>query len=172
MNFREQLKNPASLGYIEIIAQSVGAEAEAFEELFGLMFDEDTDVAWRAAWVCSKISRKNPEVFRFYYIQQIADAVLTTKHHGVRRGLLSLLNDLPLPDLISVELINQLFEWMILPKADVSQQVLSMKLLYKICLKQPDFRQEMLAYLENISADDYTPGFNVTRRKIIKSLNH
>ncbi|MEI6753655.1 MAG: hypothetical protein WCK78_10855 [Paludibacter sp.] len=171
MNFREQLKNPASIGYIELIVQSAITEPNGFEEMFGLMFDADTDVAWRAGWVCDKIGRKFPELFSTSQIQQIADYVLITNHHGVRRGFLTLLNDLPLPNEVSVELINQLFDWMILPKADVSAQVLSMKILYKICIIQPDFKQEMLAYLDNCAVEDYTPGYRATRKKIIKLLN-
>ena len=170
INFREQLKNPASLGYIEVIVQSALTEPGGFDEIFTLSFDSETDVAWRAGWVCDKISRKFPELFTSTHICKIADALLIVKHHGVRRGFLSILNNLTLPDEISVELINQLFEWLILPKADVSAQVLSMKLLYKICLIQPDFKQELLAYLDNISPEDYTPGFNSTRYKILKLL--
>ena len=172
MDFRYQLKNPASLGYIENIAQLVIDNPEEFEEFFELIFDRDTDIAWRAGWVCDKISRKQPQLFTPTHIQKIADALLIVKHHGIRREYLCMLNNLGLPEDFSVELINQFFEWMILPKADVSAQVLSMKLLYKICEKQPDFKHELMAYLENISSSDYTPGFNCTRIKIIKLLNN
>lgn len=172
MNYREQLKNPASLGFIDVIVQSALAEPDSFEEIFRLAFDADTDVAWRAGWVCDKISRKQPQLFTPTHIQKIADALLIVKHHGIRREYLCMLNNLGIPEDFSVELINQFFEWMILPKADVSAQVLSMKLLYKICEKQPDFKHELMAYLENISSSDYTPGFNCTRIKIIKLLNN
>ena len=170
MNYRIQLKNPASLGYIDIIVQSVVDRPNEFEEFFELIFDEDTDVAWRAGWVCDKISRKYPQLFTPEHIQKIADSLLVVRHHGIRREYLCLLNNLNLPDDMSVELINQFFEWMILPKADVSAQVLSMKLLYKICQKQVDFKQELRAYLENISASDYTPGYQATRKKILKLM--
>ena len=172
MEIRTQLKNPASIRYIENIAQSVLENPVEFENVVALMFDTDTDVAWRAGWVCDKISRKHPQLFTNELIQKIADSLLTVKHHGIRREYLCLLNNLQLPDEISVELINQLFEWMIMPKADVSAQVISMKLLHKISQKQPDFKQELQAYLENISPADYTPGFNATRKNILKLLNH
>ena len=172
MDFREQLKNPASIRYIENIAQSVLENPVEFEYVVELMFDADTDVAWRAGWVCDKISRKHPQLFSNELIQKIASSLLTVKHHGIRREYLCLLNNLQLPDEISVELINQLFEWMIMPKADVSAQVISMKLLHKISQKQPDFKQELQAYLENILPTDYTPGFNATRKNILKLLNH
>jgi len=172
MNYREQLKNPASLGYIDVIVQSALSEPDSFEEIFRLAFDADTDVAWRSGWVCDKISRKHPHLFTPEHIQKIADTLVIVKHHGIRREYLCLLNNLHLPDEVSVELINQFFEWMIMPKSDVSAQVLSMKLLYKICQKQSEFKQELMAYLENISPSDYTPGFNATRKKIIKLLNN
>ena len=171
MNYRLQLKNPASIGYIETIVQLLISNPDDFEDFFSLIFDEDTDIAWRAGWVCDKVSRKYPQLFTTEHILRIADALLLLNHHGIRRGYLCLLNNLGLPDEVPVELINKLFDWMIFPKIDVSAQVLSMKLLYKICMKQPDFTQELKVYLENTSPTDYTPGYNATRRRIIKLLN-
>lgn len=171
MDYRELLKNPASIGYIKYILQSVYDNPEDFGNVFSLIFDSDNNVAWRAGWVCDKISRKNPQWFSTEHVQKIMNALLCLEHQSVQRELLVILNYLPLPEDISVELINKFFDWMITPASTVSLQVLSMKLLYKISMKQPDFKQELNAYLLNCTEDGYTCGFYACRKKILKLLN-
>ena len=170
MNLRIELSNPASIGHIETIVQFVYDYPVEFQELFEIVFDTDKNIAWRAGWACDKISRKKPEWFTGKHIQKICLQLIDEQHGGVLRSLLSILNNLKLPEDIPVELINKLFDWMISPRSDVSRQALSMKLLYKLSLIQPDFRPELLAYLENIPLDDYTPGFISARKKIHKLL--
>jgi hypothetical protein len=60
---------------------------------------------------------------------------------------------------------------MVSPKSPIAVQALSMKMLYSICEKEPDLKPELIAYLENIDFECYSPGFNSTRRNIIKKLN-
>jgi hypothetical protein len=169
-NLRLQLKNPESLGYIDIIIQNVLEIEYGFNELFELIFDEDKDVAWRAGWACDKISRKHPELFTEQMRQRIIEAIPLEQHNGTLRSLLSLMNNFKIPENISVELINKLFDWMISSHADVSHQVLSMKILCKFCDYEPGFIPELLAYLENINSQDFSPGFNSVRNKTIRYL--
>ncbi|HRZ96918.1 MAG TPA: hypothetical protein P5084_05140 [Paludibacter sp.] len=172
MNLREQLKNPDSLGYIDIIIQNTLEIEGGFEELFSLFFDEEKDVAWRAGWACDKISRKHPELFTNTMRQKIVAAIPHEKHNGTLRALLSLMNNFEIPENISVELINKLFDWMISSKSDVSHQVLSMKILGKFCDLEPGLIPELLAYLENVNSQDYTPGFNSVKKKMINHLKN
>jgi len=170
MDYRAELKNPASIGYIDIIVAEAMKDADSFSTIFELSFDADKSIAWKAAWVCNKICRINPEVITPERRNRITNEVIHTKHNGVLRSMLSILVDGGLPAQIPVEFINLCFERMVSPKGDVSHQVLSMKLLYQICLAEPAFAPELTAYLENISPADYTPGFNTTRKKILKLL--
>jgi len=170
MNFREVLKNPSSIGQIDSIADVAGLSQRNFQSLFELAFDSDKSIAWRAGWACDKVCRKNPELLKVDQIERILNFVITETHKGVLRSLLSILNEHKLPENLPVEFINICFERMVSPKADVSHQVLSMKILYKLCQFEPAFREEFRAYLENISPQDYTPGFNSTRKKILKAL--
>ncbi|MDO9152392.1 MAG: hypothetical protein Q7U47_01565 [Paludibacter sp.] len=93
MNLREQLKNPASLGYIDILIQHVIGNSDLFEELYTLMFDQDKDIAWRAGWACDKISRKHPEYFTELKKNKILDAIPQEHHNGKLRSFLSLMNN-------------------------------------------------------------------------------
>lgn len=171
MDYRQQLKNPASIGFIDLIVQDALQSSKGFDELFELAFDPDKEVAWRAGWVCDKICRIRPGVIQDEnQLFRVIEAVTVETHKSVIRSFLSILNDYELPANLPVEFINICFDRMVSPKADVSHQVLSMKILYRICLKEPAFRPEFTAYLENISPQDYTAGFISTRKKMLKLL--
>jgi hypothetical protein len=170
MNLRNELKNPTERGFIDILVLYVTENPDNFEELYWLMFDTDKTVAWRAGWACDKISRINHEWFTPKHIQKILNIIPIENHNGLRREFLSIINNLYSTEILEVNLINQLFEWMISPHCDVSHQVLSMKILCKFCKNEPGFIPELLAYLESVSPGDYTPGFNVTRKKVVKWL--
>jgi hypothetical protein len=59
---------------------------------------------------------------------------------------------------------------MISPKSSIAAQALSMKILVKICQIEPGLKQEMISYLENINYQDYSPGFNSTRKNALNAL--
>lgn len=172
MDYREQLKNPASIGFIDLIVDDA-LRTERTDEIFELAFDEDKSVAWRAGWAFDKICRKNPaKLGNEERLHRVMDAAVRETHNGMIRSFLCIINDFDIPSEVSVDFINSCFDRMVSPKVDVSHQVLSMKILYKICLKEPAFMPEFMAYLDNVSTSDYTPGFNSTRRKILKQLKH
>jgi hypothetical protein len=45
-----------------------------------------------------------------------------------------------------------------------------MKMLLRICRNEPDFKPELMAYLENIDFENYSAGFKSTRNNVLKAL--
>ena len=170
MDYREQLKHPASLRYIDKLALSVINKPTNFPPLYSLVFDTDEKVAWRAAWACQKISEKHPEWFSTQHFLELAKLSTSTHQGGLQRGCLSILNNLPFPDPIPVDLINACFDWMTSAKSPIAVQALSMKLLVRICKSEPDFVPEFIAYLESVDYESYSPGFKSTRKNALKML--
>jgi hypothetical protein len=170
MDYREHLLRPLSLRFADILAQEIFINPSDMNIVYRLIFDPEIKVAWRAAWVCQKISDKNPDWFTDSQFAELASLAITASHGGLQRGCLSILNNLPIPVEISVEFINACFDWMISAKSPIAVQALSMKMLYRICLIEPDFKPELIAYLENIDSSVYSAGFNSTRRNVLKLL--
>lgn len=170
MDYRNQLLVPLSKRFADKLAAEIYACPADFIILYNLIFDSDVKVAWRAAWACQKISEKQPKWFTDTNFDELAVLAMATKHGGMKRGCLSILNNLPLPEVLSVEFVNSCFEWMVSPQCPIAVQALSMKMLYKICCKEPDFTPEFKAYLENANPDDYSPGFISTRKNVLKLL--
>ena len=170
MDYRTHLFRPLSKRFVDHLVLEVFANPADFEVVYQLIFDSEIKVAWRAAWACQKISEKHPEWFSDKNFMELSQLALTTPHDGLKRGCLAILYNLALPNPIPVDLINACFDWMILPKSAIAVQAYSMKLLYRICVVEPDFRLELIATLENVSFDEYSPGFKSTANNILKAL--
>ena len=155
-----------------MLVETIFANPSDFEVIYKLVFDTDIKVAWRAAWACQKISEKAPEWFNEKQFNELANLAISSSHSGLKRGCLSILLQLKLPKSISVEFINACFEWMISPQFPIAVQVYSMKMLYRICEMEPNFKPEIKAYLENMVQEDYSLGFNSARNNILKLLNN
>jgi len=172
MDYREHLLRPLSLHFVDHLVQEIVANPSDFDIIYRLIYDTEIKVAWRAAWACQKISEKHPEWFCEKQFLELVKLSISTSHSGLQRGCLSILNNIKLPDPIPVDLLNACFDWMISPKSAIAVQALSMKILHRICQKEPDFTPELIAYLENVDSECYSAGFNSTRRNVLNSLKN
>ncbi|MFZ4582075.1 MAG: hypothetical protein ACOYM7_05440 [Paludibacter sp.] len=169
-SYKNHLKGTLSRNMIDEIAISVYDDISNFERVFYLIFDTDDKVAWRAAWACEKIIQKFPEIVDSKKIKKISDLALTTKHSGLHRLSLSILNSIPITEILNVELINLCFEWMVSSNQPVAVQALSLKLLTKYCKIEPQLIPELIAYLENFENEQLSPGMISCRKNSLKVL--
>ncbi len=171
MDYRTHLFLPLSKQFVNLLVLKVFDNPGDFEIVYQLIFDTNEKVAWRAAWACQKISEKHSEWFTNQHYTELASLAISTTQGGLKRGCLSILNNLPIPIPIPVDLLNACFDWMLSSKSPIAVQALSLKILYNFCIVEPDLRIELLACLENINIADYSPGFKSTRNNILKALN-
>jgi hypothetical protein len=171
-SYKNHLKGTLSRNMIDEIANSVYDDISNFERVFDLIFDTDEKVAWRAAWACEKIIQKFPELIDNHKIKKISDLALSTKHNGLHRLSLSILNSVPISEILNVELINSCFEWMISSNQPIAVQALSLKLLSKYCTIEPQLIPELIAYLENFETEQLSPGMISCRKNALKVLKN
>ena len=171
-DYREHHFRPLSRHFVDQLVQVIFVNPSDMDIVYQLIFDPEEKIAWRAAWACQKISEKYPEWFNDNQFNEIVSLAISTSHGGLQRGCLSILLNLPIPVSIPVEFINACFEFMVSAKSPISVQALSMKMLYRICRIEPDFKPELRAYLENVDSSLYSAGFNSTRRKVLNLLSN
>jgi len=171
MEYRNLLKNNLSRQLIDNVALSVYDNISDFQIVYNLIFDDDKKVAWRAAWACEKMIQKFPEFVDDNKKEQLISLAISTNHPGLHRLSLSILNSLSFGNSIPVELLNSCFEWISSDKQTIAVQALSLKLLLKFCIIEPDLKQELIAYLTNIDLNNLSPGMVSTCRNALKQLN-
>jgi len=156
---------------LNILVNRLKASENDFLEVFGFMYHPEIKIAWKAAWACEKLSISRPGWFSDEMKQQLISTALETKHGGLLRLTLSQLLHAGLPENITVEFINCCFDWVALPKYPTAVHSLGMKLLVELCKTEPEFKNETICFLENLTETDYTPGFKSSRRAAIAKLN-
>lgn len=171
MNYRDFLLRPLSKHYIDYLAEEIFLNINDFDIVYQLIFDDEITVAWRAAWACQKISEKMPELFSDNRFNEIAALTISTSHQGLKRGCLSVLNNLTIPRPVPVDLLDACYDWMISMKSSIAVQALSLRLLQKFCEVEVDLIPELMAYLENFETENLSSGMKATRRNVIKALN-
>ncbi|NLI71869.1 MAG: hypothetical protein GX361_03970 [Bacteroidales bacterium] len=143
-----------------------------FDFFFSQIRNKNTDIAWRASWVLEKVSETNPKLFTDYHNRQLLELTTTNQHDSLQRLCLSILFNLPLSLPISVNFVNRCFEQMTSPEETVGVQVLSMKMLARICEAEPAFTQEFLSSLENTDDELFSKGFVAAKKHTIKKLRN
>ncbi|MHB9055456.1 MAG: hypothetical protein ACYC2P_04795 [Paludibacteraceae bacterium] len=141
-----------------------------FEAVFQMIFSTNKKIAWHAAWIIEKVSKRDARFFPEEKNLQLINFVLSNKHPGLQRLCFTILFYLPVCQPVSVEFINLCFEQMLSPRESVGVQVLSMKILRKIGMIEKDFIPELIASLENADDNLYSPGFLTAKTNVIKSL--
>ena len=170
MDYEAVISHRLTKEEVLIVRDELISEKESFSDFFQLIFQKPVKTAWQVAWICEKVSEADVTMFTDEDYHQLMDFTLTNNEDGLQRLCLSIILNLPLRKPVSVEFINLCFDQMISPRKPVGVQVLSMKILRKICIAVPDLGDELLVILENTDDLTYSPGFISARKHVIKSL--
>jgi len=170
INYREFLTQPIARLFLHKIVESVSVYPEDFPIVYELVKEHEEKVSWRAAWACQKIFDKYPDFLEDKQAELIS-IVMTHKHSGKRRVLLSILLELPGPDPFPVDFLDFCFERMLDQNEPIAIQALCIKIAYKLCLLEPDLLPELKLYLENAELEYYPPGVKSCIRNVLKRLN-
>jgi len=168
MNLEELLLSNLSRSFVDHVVLSIEEQPSLFDELYPLVFSDNTKVAWRATWVLAHLQDKVPTLLDQKMLELI-DFIPQAKHDGIRRSLIYIVSNAVLEE-YPVEFINLCFDWMLSPKQPPAIQVYCMRSLFQICKIYPDFKPELQACLDNVEPNDYSKGFNAARKKMLIQL--
>lgn len=168
MNYLAFFEQLQSRYHLEELLLYLDSHPKDFEVLFNMIFETEEKIAWRILWACEKVSQRNPEWFDEKKKKRITDLVMSTKHQGLHRIGLSILNSFPAPEPLNIKMLNALYDWMLSPKYSIGVQSLAMKLLYKYAATQEDLLQELLITIEQADESLCSPAFIASRRQIMK----
>lgn len=170
MDIKEFLLSSISRSNADYAAHWAADSEENFNTLYQLIYSDNLKLAWRSAWVLEKTQIIYPELFHEQLLLEIIEALPHFKHDGSKRCLLLIIFRSPLPEPIPVNLINLCFDWMVSPQESIAVQGNSMRLLEKICMQEPDLKNEMIACLSG-DLSIYSKGYQSSARKVVKSLS-
>lgn len=127
MNLKSKLSQRISMDDIHEITYLTQGNEVKKQELYDLLFDDDNQIAYQAAWVMNHYSLWEN---RWLYNKQdeLIDQAMICQHTGRRRLILSLLYRQPLANPPRVDFLDFCLERMISKKEPAGVQSLCMKL--------------------------------------------
>ncbi len=164
MLLRERLLRMSHPAEVREIAADAGTP-DAVQKLYGLLFDEETKLVYRAAWVLSHLPSAQIAPLG-KTCDELVTVVTRTPHAGCRRMLLHLLHRLPQPASAAVELLDFCLARMVDPQEPPGVRMLCIKIAYGICRTDPDLRQEFDILLDLLEQEPLPPSLSAACRNI------
>lgn len=138
------------------------------QELYDLLFDQEDQIAYQAAWVMNHFSLSENQ-WLYDKQNELIDEVMVCEHTGKRRLILSLLNRQPLANPPRVDFLDFCLERMVAKKEPPGVRSLCMKLAYELCRPIPELLQELCMALEMMEGER-SPAIQATKKNILKAM--
>ncbi len=169
MNLREEILREHSKAQCLRIAHYIGDDKQRFDELMYLFLNDEYRVCQRAAWVVSTVADKYPDLIQPYILPMLEN--LKNNHHpSVTRNTVRVLRYLDkIPESSIGFAASICFNYLTTPSVPIAIRVFSMHILYKICLIEPDLKEELKMSIED-GMEHGSAGYKSAGRTILQKL--
>jgi hypothetical protein len=170
MNIRENLEQEHSKALTLRIIAYIGNDQNRMAELMACFFDAKWRVCQRAAWAVGLLGEKQPQLIE-PYLEQMLFNLKTPQHDAILRNTMRVMRDLPeIPDAILGLAADVSFQFLETPSIPIAIRSFAMRVLLKICKKEPELKDELRALIEDILEHDKAPGIVSAGRDVLKQL--
>ena len=168
MNIREALLEEHSKAQSLRIAEYIGTDEQRFAELMTLFLNDEYRGCQRAAWVVGIIGEKQPKMLE-PYLETMLLNLDNPVHDAVKRNTVRILRDIEIPENLLGIATTICFNFLCTPSVPVAIKSFSMRILYKICLKEPDLANELQIIIEDMMPHE-SAAFVSAGKDILKKL--
>lgn len=168
MNIKTKLLTEHSKENTLQIVNYIGHNPDRFGELMDLFFEDENRVAQRASWVMSQCTKEYPTLI-IPYLEVMVDNLYNNVHNAVKRNTVRIFQDIDIPESLIGKLADVCFKYLEDTKEAVAVRIFSMTVLYRICLREPELKNDLQLLIEEFLPHG-TAGFKSRGKKILKQL--
>ena len=168
MNLLEELPQALSRIQTESIADFIGDDKKKFKELIDIFLSADFRLSQRASAVLNVSASKNPELI-YPYVNQILDNLKNPVHNAVVRNTIRILQFIEIPEESMGIAAEVCFNLIQSRKEPVANRVFSMTVLFNICKKHIELKDELKLVIED-QLPYSSAAFKSRGSKILKKL--
>jgi hypothetical protein len=154
----------------DMLATAVGEDEEKFSVIFHLAFEEPYPMNMRAARVCQLCCMKHYEKI-LPYLDELPERLEKSVTDGVKRSFLKIYADyLPEMDYRNLDKLAELvFQYLMNIRESIAVRVLSMSIAYKLCLLEPDLKNELMEIIR-IESESPHAGMQVRAKMLANKI--
>ncbi|PHN03565.1 hypothetical protein [Flavilitoribacter nigricans] len=169
MDIRTSLLEEHSKEQAQKIAGWIGDRPERFDELIGLMLEDEYRVAQRAAWVVTHCLDRHPHLIAPHLEKMVLNLRDKRQHDAIRRNTLRALQYVDIPESLWGEIADISFQLLTDPREPAAIRVFAMTVIWNICTHVPELKQELKLIIED-QWEHATAGFRSRGRKILQAM--
>ncbi|MGB3947594.1 MAG: hypothetical protein WBM13_06400 [Bacteroidia bacterium] len=168
MDFVAQLHKEHSRANTDLIANSIGNNAQLFKKIIDIIYNEEAPLPQRASWLLPVVNNKYPELL-VPYISKFSKTVVNFTVDGIKRNMLSVLEKHIIPKNEQGKLVNVCFDYLLSPDETVAVKVYAMQIIANICVEHPELKNELKVVINDQLLKN-TAAFYSRANKILKTL--
>lgn len=143
MNVIEFLCIDSSRLNADLLVEKFEEDQNVFSTILDIMYQDTYPLSMRASRVVWLIAKKHPSFIQ-QYLPQFIKRMPHFKVDGVRRNILAIIVEIPLPDIDLGLLFDTCYNWLESDKEPISLRGNAITVLYKISGKEPELKPELI----------------------------
>ncbi|OYU96347.1 MAG: hypothetical protein CFE21_08090 [Bacteroidetes bacterium B1(2017)] len=149
MDIAAQLMAEHSKRNTELIVNYIGSDPKLFAELVSVFSKGDYRLTQRASWPLSVVVEQHPKLAQkhIHFICTLLDAKM---HVAIKRNVLRLLQYIDLPEEEMGPMADRCIKYIHDLHEPVAVKAFAMTVLYRICEKEPELKNEVIPLLEDL----------------------
>jgi hypothetical protein len=170
MDLREALQSEHSKAQTVRILNYIGSDKDRFDALMAIFFSDTYRLSQRSAWVVGYIAEKNPQLIE-PYLEKMLLNLENPVHVAIKRNTIRVLRILEsYPEHLEGLIADICFKYLDTPSVPLAIRAFAIRVLFKICQKQPELREEFKMMLENILENDKAPAIQSAGKDVYRRL--
>lgn len=165
----EALRQPLSKAHMQALSKIVLARTALIGDLFQIIETQSLHDAMLASWLLCHLHEADDKLLETKTEIMIA-LLFSTGSDSVRRNLLKIVADFPVPEAMAAQLFDLCLQWMMDENRAIAVRCNAMQILYCICKAEPELAAEVKTSI--ILVNNYgSAGFRSRAKKILKKLD-
>jgi hypothetical protein len=169
MDIIEFLNIDSSRINADLLVEKFENDRNVFKTLLDLMYQDTYPLSMRSSRVIWLIAKKYPEYVKLY-LPDMIKKLPWFQVDAVKRNILSILIEVPLPDIDLGKLFDLCYSWLQSDKEPVGVRGNSITVLYKISEREPELKGELTELFESILPCS-SRGIETRIKEMISRLN-
>jgi len=168
MDIIEFLSIDSSRLNADLLVEKFEEDPDIFRIILEVMYRDTYPLSMRAGRVVWLIAKKFPGYIDAY-LPEMIEKLPDFKIDGVRRNIMAILVELPLPEIDLGKLFDSCYTWLESEKEPVAIRGNAITILYKISEKEPELKPELIELFESLLPCD-SAGIETRIKNYLKKL--
>jgi hypothetical protein len=170
MDLKKEILKGLGVANAKRLARQICDDPKKAKDAVKLIFETETNISMRSAWILSHVSAKEPAVTQKYLPQFLKYLKGQNPHPGTIRCILNCIEEFNIPEKYTAEVFDHCMNYTKNATLPHAVRAFSITILGKICKKYPELKPEVELVLNELKTFPQPASITVRIRNTSKIL--